>query len=80
MKFVALALLAAVASAGVLATQSAWERHHAALVSGVHQHSDDDPPPVDCPMCGGNAELHFKTLRKMFTWQSQLVLGASIAR
>lgn len=76
MKFVALAVLAAVASAGAVATHSAWERHHAAIVLGV----DDDPPPVDCPMCGGNAETHFKTLRRMFALQSQLVLGVSISR
>ncbi len=80
MKFVAIALLAAVGSAGVLATQSARERHRETFVCAAHQHSDDDPPPVDCPMCGGNAEMHFKTLRKMFAVQTRLVLGASLAR
>lgn len=77
MKFAVLALLAAVASAGVLTTHTAWERHLAAVVRGV---DDEPPPPVDCPFCGGNAALHLKTMRKMLALQSQLVLATALAR
>lgn len=80
MKLLALALLAAVGFAGVLSTQTAWERHLAAVVSGVELRVDDEPPPVDCPFCGGNPTQHLRNMRRMFVFQSRLVLGAALAR
>lgn len=84
MKFVALALLAAVGFAGVLSTHEArnarLQAHFASVFGGVQLRVDDEPPPVDCPMCGGNPALHLKTMRKMLTLQSQLVLAAAMAR
>jgi hypothetical protein len=35
---------------------------------------DPEPQPVDCPMCGGNAELHYKRTRYLAEYQGQVVL------
>lgn len=84
MKLLATALLTAVGFAGVVSTHVATDgrlqAHFAAVARGGELLTDDDPPPVDCPMCGGNAALHLKTMRKMLRMQSQLVLAAALAR
>ncbi len=86
MKLLALALLAAVGFAGVLSTHTAWDRHHAAVVRAVEHvvdgelRVDDEPPPVDCPFCGGNPTQHLRNMRRMFVFQSSLVLGAALSR
>jgi hypothetical protein len=35
---------------------------------------DPPPPPVDCPMCGGNVELHQKRTKFLVRYQATLIL------
>ncbi len=35
--------------------------------------SADEPPPFECPLCGGNAEAH-KVLVARVSWRSGLVM------
>lgn len=79
MKLLALALLAAVGFAGVFSTRDASSKtlaeHGAAALRGV-----DDPPPVDCPFCGGNAQQHIRTMRRILVAQSRVSLSVAMAR
>jgi len=34
----------------------------------------DDPPPIECPMCGGNALLHQRRTRFFVGLQASLVI------
>jgi hypothetical protein len=34
----------------------------------------DDPPPLDCPMCGGNVKLHEKRTVFLYKLQATLVI------
>jgi hypothetical protein len=40
----------------------------------------DDPPPVpiDCPMCGGNAEAHQRTVIFFLEYQATLTLWSAV--
>jgi hypothetical protein len=35
---------------------------------------DPEPPPVDCPLCGGNAVEHNRRMRFLAEYQGTLVL------
>ncbi len=53
----------------------AWSAHwNGATVS------TDDPAPIECPMCGGNAELHKKRLKALAGFQATLMLEILVAR
>ena len=34
----------------------------------------DDPPPLDCPMCGGNAALHEKRTKFFVRYTASLLI------
>jgi hypothetical protein len=90
-KLLALALLTAVGFAGVVSSHDALEaRRHAQVQAQLQAHyeavahgelsRDDEPPPVDCPFCGGNPTQHLRNMRRMFVFQSRLILGAALVR
>jgi hypothetical protein len=87
-KLLALALLTAVGFAGVVSSHDALEArrqaqlqaHYEAAARGGELRSDDEPPPVDCPFCGGNPTQHLRNMRRIFVFQSRLILGAALVR
>jgi hypothetical protein len=47
----------------------AWRDHWSCRVTNT-----DTPPPIECPMCGGNAELHRKRMRALIGLQAMLMM------
>jgi len=63
-------------SAASSATAAGFAHHHGALPA-----VGDDPVPVDCPFCGGDATLHVKRMNAIAVKTSRLayrVLDASL--
>jgi hypothetical protein len=58
MKILALASVVALCAAPRVAPTAMPAPHATCVESALASARDDDPPPVECPMCGGNAELH----------------------
>ncbi|MBL8804360.1 MAG: hypothetical protein JNN27_20355 [Planctomycetes bacterium] len=79
MKLLAIAALSAVGFAGVYSFDGEFrahlDEHVRAVLSG-----DEDPPPVDCPFCGGDATAHFRQMRRLFILQQKAVMGAILVR
>lgn len=78
MKLLMTLLVASVGFAGVVASRDEGSRmseHCAAVARGV-----DDPPPVDCPFCGGNPNAHMRTVRWMVESQALCLLASGVAR
>jgi hypothetical protein len=79
MKRIAVLALAAVASASLAlaALQPAPGSGSPARAASV----DDPPPsPIDCPMCGGNAELHKRVTRIQISGQAKAFLYFLVTR
>jgi len=79
MKLLAIAALSTVGFAGVYSFDGEFrarlDAHVRAALSG-----DEDPPPVDCPFCGGDATAHFRQMRQLFILQQKAVMGAILVR
>lgn len=56
-------------------TSSLAECHARALAPIVRD--DPPPPPVDCPMCGGDAEAHKRTTKFFVRLHAQVLLWSS---
>jgi len=79
MKLLAIAALSAVGFAGVYSFDGELRAHLGEHVRAVLR-GDEDPPPVDCPLCGGDATEHFRQMRRMLVLQQKAVMGAILAR
>jgi hypothetical protein len=79
MKLLAIAALSAVGFAGVYSFDGDFrarlDEHVRTVLSG-----DEDPPPVDCPFCGGDATAHFRQMRRLLIVLHMGVLGACLGR
>ena len=67
---VVVAVLAVCAGARTL-HQSGAER---AAYQPAQVRADDPPPPPECPMCGGNAELHQRREKFMADFRATMLL------
>lgn len=41
---------------------------------------DPPPPPFECPLCGGNAELHYKRMATIAKTAANLLLAHLVVR
>jgi hypothetical protein len=70
--------LAVVLSLGLRAAPAATGAGHACTAAPV---ATDDPVPVDCPFCGGDAQLHARRMNDIAVTSARLaysVLDAAI--
>lgn len=74
-----LILGATVATLGVIAlAANAATRSAAPVHTHVARFVDDPPPePVECPFCGGNAQLHARRLIALSEYANLIVLHAT---
>ena len=62
-------LLLAANTASTSQSSQLWRDHWSCRVTNT-----DTPPPVECPMCGGNAELHRKRTRVLIGLQAMMMM------
>jgi hypothetical protein len=76
-----IAVLALAAVAGTSLALAALQ-HAPGSSAPVRAASVDDPPPrpIDCPMCGGNAELHKQVTRIQVSGQATAFLYFLVTR
>lgn len=74
-----LILGATVATLGVIAlAANAATRSSAAVHTHVARFVDDPPPePVECPFCGGNAQLHVRRLFAVTQYADVIAMHAT---
>jgi hypothetical protein len=65
MKTLALVFVLALCAGSRLASSTAPAIHEHAAITSSGPCVDDPPPPLECPMCGGNIELHRRRTKAM---------------
>lgn len=65
---------ALIATAGVAAALGAWRSAPQADADALHPRAsidDPEPPPADCPLCGGDLGLHQRRVAALILTQSE---------